>query len=289
METNVKVSVIIPAYNAEKYIGETLESVLKQSFTDFECIIVDDGSPDNQSEVIQQFKDHRLSYYKKENGGVSLARNFGLSKAKGEYVAFLDSDDVWATDFLLKRVQFLEGHPTHVAVASSVEYIDANSRPLGEKVSALSKHQDLLTFSSNTQTCPSSYLIRKNILEAHQISFHSELFNTADRFFLHELFKVGEVGLVDEAVMYYRILVNSMSRKYSPKLIQDYKIYLRDVLSKKLIPKPYVSSYKSHFQYTIGAYSFHLGMRFSAFRYLFLSALTSPSKFGQLLKQRKAN
>lgn len=89
------ISVIIPLYNKEKAIRNTVESVLKQTFEDFELIIADDGSTDCSADIVKEMitKDDRIHYYYKPNGGVSSARNFGLSKAKGEWVIFLDADD----------------------------------------------------------------------------------------------------------------------------------------------------------------------------------------------------
>ena len=92
-----KVSVIIPAYKAEKYIKATIESVLNQTMEDFEVLVIDDGSPDHQASIVKEVmqKDSRVSYFLKENGGVSSARNFGYKHAKGEFLAFLDADDLW--------------------------------------------------------------------------------------------------------------------------------------------------------------------------------------------------
>lgn len=86
-------SIIVPIYNCEKYISKTIDSVLGLNFDNFELILVDDGSVDNTSNICLGYSDSRIKYYKKENGGVSSARNFGLSKASGDYIVFLDSDD----------------------------------------------------------------------------------------------------------------------------------------------------------------------------------------------------
>jgi len=89
-----KISVIIPAYNAEKTIRETIESVCKQTFSDFELIIINDGSKDKTLEIAQSIKDKRIKVFCYENRGLSTARNRGISKANGEYIAFLDADDL---------------------------------------------------------------------------------------------------------------------------------------------------------------------------------------------------
>lgn len=106
-----KVSVITPAYNASEYIVETIESVLSQSYTDWEMLIVDDCSTDNTVEIVSKYceKDSRIKLLKHtENQGVAAARNTALKEAKGEYIAFLDSDDMWHSEKLLKQLAFME-------------------------------------------------------------------------------------------------------------------------------------------------------------------------------------
>lgn len=102
------VSIIIPCYNQVQYLPETLQSVLDQSYTNWECIIVNDGSPDATEEVAQRWceKDSRFIYLKKENGGLSSARNAGLKIAKGDYIQFLDSDDLLEKDKILQQSLF---------------------------------------------------------------------------------------------------------------------------------------------------------------------------------------
>jgi glycosyltransferase involved in cell wall biosynthesis len=93
-------SVVIPLYNKEKYIQNTLESVLNQTFADFEIIIVNDGSTDNSEAIVKQFTDNRIRYYKTENQGVSTARNFGVEKSTSVFIALLDADDYWKHNHL---------------------------------------------------------------------------------------------------------------------------------------------------------------------------------------------
>ncbi len=96
----MKVSVIIPAYNRIKYLIKAVESVLCQTYNDFELIIIDDGSTDNTKDVINSMDDKRLKYYYQFNRGPSVARNTGISQSKGDFIAFLDSDDKWVPDKL---------------------------------------------------------------------------------------------------------------------------------------------------------------------------------------------
>lgn len=103
------VSVIIPTYNCAKYICETIDSVLSQTYKDFEIIVVDDGSTDNTKEVLKPYME-KIRYIYQKNGGRSSARNTGIKTARGRYVAFLDSDDLWIPGKLAKQVNILESN-----------------------------------------------------------------------------------------------------------------------------------------------------------------------------------
>lgn len=105
------VSVITPAYNAGPYLRDAVESVLAQTYSDFEHIIVDDGSIDNTAEVAKSFNDPRVKYRHQKNSGQSAARNAGIAAAKGKYIAFLDADDLFLPDKLSEQVGYLEAHP----------------------------------------------------------------------------------------------------------------------------------------------------------------------------------
>lgn len=105
-----KISIIVPVYNAEKYITRCIDSILAQSFEDFECILIDDGSPDNSSLICDDYvkRDSRLKVIHQENKGVSAARNAGILKSEGDWICFIDSDDFVEKDYLLKFSQVQE-------------------------------------------------------------------------------------------------------------------------------------------------------------------------------------
>lgn len=107
---SIKVSVIIPTYNRAEFISDAIESVLNQTFEDYEIIIVDDGSTDNTKQIVQSYTS-KVKYYYQEQSGVSSARNYGIKAATGEYIAFLDSDDQFLPQKLEKQVEVLENNP----------------------------------------------------------------------------------------------------------------------------------------------------------------------------------
>src|SRR5215212_10726407 len=121
------VSVIIPCYNQAHFLGEAIESVISQSYKNFEIIVVDDGSTDNTSEVASSYEEVRL--VRQQNRGLAGARNRGLGEARGEYVVFLDSDDRLVSEALEVGVRELEAHPECAFVSGHYRAIDAAGSP----------------------------------------------------------------------------------------------------------------------------------------------------------------
>ncbi|MDO8837370.1 MAG: glycosyltransferase family A protein [Parvibaculum sp.] len=119
--TGVKVSIVLPAYNAEMFVGDAVNSVLSQTCEDWELIVIDDGSNDGTSEVVSGFNDARIKLIRQPNAGVSTARNRGLRAARGGYITFLDADDLLPPDALKIRAEFLDGNPDVDIVNGSVQ------------------------------------------------------------------------------------------------------------------------------------------------------------------------
>ena len=122
------ISVIIPAYNAQKTIRETIESVLNQTFKDFELIVIDDGSQDSTVEIVSAFSDPRLRLFSYPNAGVSASRNRGLAQANSEFISFLDADDLWTPDKLEAQLRALEANPQAAVAYSWTDYIDESGQ-----------------------------------------------------------------------------------------------------------------------------------------------------------------
>jgi len=128
-----RVSIILPAYNHETYVGAAIQSALAQTLDDFELIIINDGSTDGTGMVIEQFADPRIRYFCQENQGLSAALNRGLSLARGEYFGFLPSDDVYEPEKLARQVAYLDAHPGIGLVFSHQTLIDAAGAPLRDQ------------------------------------------------------------------------------------------------------------------------------------------------------------
>lgn len=122
------ISVVIPAFNAEKTIKETVESVLNQTFRDFEVIIVNDGSTDKTLNILSQFSDYRVRVFSQENSGPQKSRNLGIEKSVGEYITFLDADDLWKPDKLELQLQMFKQYPESSVVYSWTNVIDEENQ-----------------------------------------------------------------------------------------------------------------------------------------------------------------
>lgn len=127
-----KVSVIVPSYNRADYISETIESILAQSFKDFELIFIDDGSTDNTEELVKAFASHdeRVKYFKQKNSERAVARSYGMSLAQGELVCLVDSDDLWYPNKLEVQVAKMDADPELCCCYAAVDRIDLESKPV---------------------------------------------------------------------------------------------------------------------------------------------------------------
>lgn len=156
------VSVIIPTFNRAHSLNKAIDSVLSQTYKDFELIIIDDGSTDDTSQILKAYQD--ISIFKTENNGVSKARNIGIQKAKGKWISFLDSDDVWLKDKLMKQVDFAKQNPSINLIHGEEIWIRN-----GKRVNPKFKHQkgggD--QFIPSLKLCaisPSTVMLKKELL-----------------------------------------------------------------------------------------------------------------------------
>lgn len=207
------VSVIIPAYKAGQYIRETIQAVLEQTHTNLELIIVDDGSPDNQAEVIVPIvaSDARVQYIKQKNGGVSSARNHGYRLSKGSFLAFLDADDIWLPDNLeLKLAKFANDSDVGL-VHSDMAIMDGHSQLTGATKSGKEGYilEDLLSWNGTCVPTPSSILVKREVVEKVG-GFDLELSNAADQEFFFRVANAYKIGRVPKVTWWYRVHDNNM-------------------------------------------------------------------------------
>jgi len=186
-----KVSIIIPAYRVEKYIGAAVTSVFKQSYKEFELLIIDDGSPDKTVEICQQFTDSRIKIISQKNRGLAGARNTGIRHAQGEYLALLDGDDLWLPEKLEKHVEHLDNSPSVGISFSRSAFINEAGNSLGTYL--MPKLKDITPpylLRDNPIANGSAAVIRREVFEA--IKFQENLYGTIEDFYFDEHFRQAE-------------------------------------------------------------------------------------------------
>jgi len=202
-----KISIIIPAFNAEKYIAETIQSVLNQTFENWELIIINDGSKDSTEDIIKSFSDVRIILISQENQGVSAARNRGLDIAKGSNITFLDADDILPPKSLEVRVNYLNIN-SDIDLVDGIGLVKDLTLTKTLRIHNPYYHGDLLprlvrldskVFSTN------SYMFRKSILG--DTKFQEDMTHSEDIFFYIELSSKQKINYsyVTEEIFWYRV------------------------------------------------------------------------------------
>ena len=271
------ISVIIPCFNAEEFLKETLDSILSQQEEIEDIIVVDDGSTDQSASIVKSYNDSRIIYLHQPNKGVSVARNRGLTQAKGEFVVFFDADDKMTPDFLKERKKILIDNPDVDFCCGPV-----NVFPLQQKISfgiAENVSEVLLTYQPQYSSCPSNYLIRKSVLIEHQLFFNESLSSTADRFFLIQLAGKSKGKLIQNAPLLYRVTPNSMSGKLSKTLVKDNENYLLELIKNKLIPTSLEKTFLFRIQYILGLGFIRTGSYIKGMKYAMKAFSNDPKNF----------
>ncbi|MGF1478662.1 MAG: glycosyltransferase family 2 protein [Cyanophyceae cyanobacterium] len=208
-----QISVIIPAYNAEATIAETIESVQQQTVSDFEIVVIDDGSRDRTPEVLASIAEPRLRLFQEENGGVATARNRGFARATGEFIAFLDADDLWTPNKLEQQLAALQRRSEAGVAYSWTYYIDHQSQALYPGMQPLYEgniYAELLL--ANILANGSNPLIRRVAIERVG-GFDPALSAAADWDFYLRLAAQFPFVVVPEYQVLYRQSAGSMSAK----------------------------------------------------------------------------
>ena len=220
-----KVSVIIPAYNAMNYLPKTVENVLKQTFTDFEVIIINDGSSDGVEEWVSTIKDNRVKLITQKNQGASTARNNGIAHATGEYIAFLDSDDLWEPTKLEKQVHCLDNNPGTGLVYAWILSIDAKGNYRG-KIYANTTEGDVwkkLIERNIVRSC-SAAMVRRECFE--KLGFFDTSLKFAEDWEMWIRIATNySFAVIKEPLIYYRHHANNKSQKYT-QTIENFRIII---------------------------------------------------------------
>ena len=203
-----QVSIITPLYNGERYIAEAIESALKQTFDDFELLIVNDGSTDSSREIVEHYLDDpRVRYFEKENGGVASARNFALQKAKGEWIGFLDQDDMWLPHKLEQQIDYINKNPEISLLHSPQIYVDSDGCTIHHYPKDFVKKISGFCFKElfeGNKIAVLSVLVKKESLD--QIGGFSVENSRADDYQVWlEISYCSQLGFTEDALVKYRV------------------------------------------------------------------------------------
>lgn len=234
-----KVTVLMSVYNGEKYLREAIDSILSQTFTDFEFLIVDDGSTDSSAEIIASYKDKRIRLSANPNNmGIIFSLNKGLDLAKGEYIARMDADDISLPTRLEKQVTFMELHPK-VGVCGSWTMLFSGPGKLQRLV---------LRFPTTSEEIKSSLLfenviqhptvlMRRSILQKHHLHYPVKYPHVEDYALWLNLANVTDLAIIGEVLLHYRLHANRVGETYTAiQKVNDAKLHLEELANLGIRP-----------------------------------------------------
>lgn len=207
--TSAEVSVIMPVYNAEKYIKAAVESILDQTFSNFEFLVFDDASTDGSLDILRSFSDDRINLHtSKENLGYLSHLNHGLRIAQGKYIARMDADDIAAKERLEQQWSFMEANPKVGLLGSSFVKFGAVQRT----VNLPTTHDELkLRLLHINPFCHSTIMLRTQLLKEHELSYPAAYYTTEDYWLWSRISEVSTIASLPEILLQYRVHEKSIS------------------------------------------------------------------------------
>ncbi len=171
-----KITVMMPCFNAEDFISDAIQSVLCQTFSDFELLIINDGSTDHTIELVKSFDDKRIKILEQENQGVAVALNYGLEYARASYIARFDADDICFADRLKKQYEFMRSNPDCIVVGSGAEYVDNSGNYIFTHLPLVNTQEEIQQLPYNI--CPfihASVMYKKDLIKkvGYNVNAHS--------------------------------------------------------------------------------------------------------------------
>lgn len=223
MECSKKISVIMPVYNTkEEFLREAIESILNQTYSNFEFIIINDGSTNNAEDVILSYKDERIIYVKQEKLGIVNTLNNGWNRATGEYIARMDSDDISMPNRFEKQIKFLESNPEYSLVGGQVRVLGT------DKIIKLPTKVELMDLLADCTFIHPSIMFRKADFDRYNLRYSEEAIFAEDYLLYAKAIKYLKMTNLDDIVLDYRIYskntstVNREQRVKSSFLVQDF-------------------------------------------------------------------
>ena len=224
-------SVIIPAYNVEKYIERCINSVLNQYLKNIEIIVIDDGSKDKTSDICLKISENNknIIYKKVQNGGCSAARNLGISMAKGKYIAFLDSDDWVDSDMYINMIEEAEKNQADIVICG-FKKLDENKNLLSTvKIPKRNNKNEYIDCTTEWFASPCNKIYKRDLLEKNNIRFLLNIYTGEDMFFnFISFFYSKNIISLDKPYYNYFMNQNSVSNNYKNRT--DFYIVIRELI-----------------------------------------------------------
>ena len=222
----MKVSVIVPVYNTEKYLKKCIDSLLKQNFEDYEIIVINDLSPGNAEEIIKSYNDKKIVYIKnKTNKGIGYNRNLGIKKAKGEYICFIDSDDYVKEDFISKMYSYSKENNLDLCVCDYVNVDEEDNKLKEFNLSdfRITNYEENNKILCEINLAPWNKLYKKDMLIKNKVKF-SETLKYEDLSFVALSIKNSKkIGKINEQLNYYTIHKNSETTTRDKRVFDIFK------------------------------------------------------------------
>ena len=235
----MKVTILLPAYNAALYLRDSLDSIMRQAFKDFDVLLIDDGSMDDTSKIAIEYSniDRRIKYYKNEkNIGLIKTLNKGLSLAKGEYIVRMDADDIMFDDRLYKQVKYMDSNPECFVCGGQMEYIGGLT---GMAPILPQKYEDLLYLSLiNCHLYHPTTIIRNSAIKQFGLKYNDSYKHAEDYKFWSDIIfsHPNSIANIKDVVLFYRISNNQITAKYSDEQDLISKIVRRENVQHVLVP-----------------------------------------------------
>ena len=208
-----KISVVMPVYNGEKYLREAMDSILAQTYTDFEFIIIDDGSKDTSAEIVRSYNDPRIRFVQNEhNMGVAATLNRGLDLAHGEYIARMDADDISLPQRFEKQITFMDQHPEVAVCGSAIELFGAQS---GRRVFSEKPEQMKVDMFFSSGLAHPSAMLRGSVFGKNGLRYDGEFSKMEDYELWTRVLEQYEICCVPDVLLKYRIHPEQVTRKPS--------------------------------------------------------------------------
>jgi len=275
-----KVTVILAVYNSEKYLKESIDSILNQTFKDFELLIINDGSTDSSSDIIKSYTDNRIIVVNQTNQGLAASLNKSIELSRGEYIARMDHDDISCLERLETQVSFMDRHPEIGVCGAWADLINNEGEKIGKATYPL-YHDQMETFLLfNSPLCHPSVILRKEVLIANNLKYN--LIKTEDFDLWIRLVKVTKFANIPKTLIKYRFGVGYTAVRYKNECDKCFEeLVNKQVL--RLMPEASKEDLRTH--YSVADFHYQPDKEFLLLVVSWLDRIRQANKKNNLYKQ----